>query len=1016
MFNSILSKYDPKDIRSHGILSFFVDDLNENEKIEFVDLIFKKGSWGLPTEICKLSDSIQLKEKTNQKFLQIFNDWVDERIKYSSKISKKAKNPLVTIDLTTEFREILLSIRNLNFSLEIMDVLKRFFDNSNQLYIKNFFRNSLSIIIEEYNEKEIEFFFSYFSNEYNDNISTNYCVFVHAFLEKLAYSYKMHDLSDSFLDLLSNLSLSLKKNLFNSDYSIVITIFLIDLIIEKKLDLSNSRHDKIISETISQLKKSDYANLEFFRFLKRFNYPFNNNDFHSEIESFFYGIGNNISILKNCNDEYKRDILHHYLKFSNNYFETLLFFLEQLSEKEAEEYFIKFVDLIDELRNSFLTLLWFDEFLNFKKISGNIVAVTSKGFEVKIDDNIFNDNIQLKEPQLTLSKKIKSHYGFGFLHESSLNADKARGLHDFFSNNCTDVASNEIISFYILNLNYSHVYKGKVIQFVPESKLINKLISKYNLKALFVSIEIYLIEKAYKYLNFKSPFPKRTNQFKILCTQDYIYNYNIGFSENTFWNMLKRTRPLLYQSLYITHKENEKLFEQITIAYQNQTPINGVVKSKTNGGMIVDLLGLEAFLPGSQIDIKPISDYDKYIDKIMKFKIIQLNSELKNIVVSHRVLFEADLELKTKNIIDQLEKGQILEGFVKNITSYGVFIDLGGVDGLIHITDLTWSRINHPSEVVELEQKINVIILDFDLDKTRIQLGLKQLAINVWDNIEQKIQVGDKIIGKVVSILNYGAVIEVIEGVEGFVHSSDLSWEIKITNPANFLKIGDNLDVIVLDLDVKNRKLYLGHKQTIENPWDKHVIDFAKGTVHYGTIKVFVNKGAIVCFKDNVTAFTPLHHLKKEDGGSLKKGESAYFKVIEFNKNRQRILVSHTFTFNEQFNTLLKKKNNKKISLNGKYLKNSKEFMTNKSNSKSSFNNYKIGDKIKGTVFEIADYGAYIKLADGTESLIKVSEMSWKSKLCYAQDFMKLGDIVEAVIVFVENSPYKIFSSVKRLK
>ncbi|OXE95090.1 hypothetical protein B0A64_24695, partial [Flavobacterium araucananum] len=601
MFNLILNKYDPKDVRSHGILKFFVDDLTENDKIAFVDSIFKKGSWILPTEISKSSDSHRLKEETKEKFLKIFNEWVNERYKYSSKISKRAKNPRLTIDLTSEFREILLSIKNLNFSPEIMLVLKKFFDNSNDLYLKTFFRNSLSVVIEEYSEKEIEFFFFYFSDEYNEKISANYCAFVNAFLQRLAYSYKIHDLTDSFLNQLNKLSISLKGSENKSNYSVLISIFLIDLITDKKLDLSDSKYNKTITETIAQLEKSDYANLDFFRFLKQFNYPFNNYDFSIEIDSFFLGFTNNISILKTFSEEYKKDILHHYLKLSNSYFETLLFFLEQLDEKEAETHFVKFVTLVDELRNSFMSLIWFDEFLNFKKIKGKIFSITSKGFEVKIDENIFNKNILLREPEMLLSEKAKSHYGFGFLHESSLGVNKSKQLKDLLlqNNSNNNVIDSEITSFYALDLNFSQSYKGKAIQFVPESKAINKILGNYELKALFVSIEIYLIEKAYKYLKSESPFLLKTNHFKLLCTADYIHNYNIGFTENTFWQILKKIRPSLYEALYIK-------------AFENQTLISGIIKSRTNGGMIVDVLDIEAFLPGSQIDIKHIINYDIY--------------------------------------------------------------------------------------------------------------------------------------------------------------------------------------------------------------------------------------------------------------------------------------------------------------------------------------------------------------------------------------------------------------------
>jgi small subunit ribosomal protein S1 len=441
--------------------------------------------------------------------------------------------------------------------------------------------------------------------------------------------------------------------------------------------------------------------------------------------------------------------------------------------------------------------------------------------------------------------------------------------------------------------------------------------------------------------------------------------------------------------LVLSHKKARtiKAWDRVISANETGEIVNGFVKCRTKGGMIVDVFGIEAFLPGSQIDVKPIRDYDQYVNKTMEFKVVKINHEFKNVVVSHKALIEADIEVQKKEIIGQLEKGQVLEGVVKNITSYGVFIDLGGVDGLIHITDLSWSRINHPSEVLELDQKLNVVILDFDDEKTRIQLGLKQLNAHPWDALSATLNVGDKVKGKVVVLADYGAFIEVAEGVEGLIHVSemswsthlrsaqdfvkvgdeveavvltldrddrkmslgikqmttdpwtditakypvgskhsgtvrnftnfgifaeleegidgliyisDLSWTKKIKHPSEFVNVGDKLDVVVLELDVDARKLSLGHKQTQDNPWDKHEATYAVGTIHSGTVSEMVDKGATVDFGDNVQGFVPSRHLEKEDGKKLKKGDVIDFKVIEFNKEFKRIVASHTAIFREE--------------------------------------------------------------------------------------------------------------------
>jgi len=440
--------------------------------------------------------------------------------------------------------------------------------------------------------------------------------------------------------------------------------------------------------------------------------------------------------------------------------------------------------------------------------------------------------------------------------------------------------------------------------------------------------------------------------------------------------------------LILSHKKARilKSWERINDAFDKQEIIKGYVKSRTKGGLIVDVFGIEAFLPGSQIDVKPIRDYDVFVDKVMEFKVVKINHEYKNVVVSHKALIEDELEAQRAEIIKKLEKGQILEGTVKNITSYGVFIDLGGVDGLIHITDLSWGRINHPEEIVQLDQKIKVVILDFDDNKKRIALGLKQLTPHPWDSLDNEMKVGDKVKGKVVVIADYGAFVEIAagveglihvsemswsqhlrtahdflkvgeevegviltldredrkmsmgikqlipdpwadikekypikskhtaivrnftnfgifvemeEGVDGLIHISDLSWSKKIKHPAEFTKIGENIDVIVLDVDVDNRRLSLGHKQLEENPWDVFESVFTIGSVHNGTIVSLSDKGAIVTLPYGVEGFAPMRHLNKEDGVPVKDEEGLDFKVIEFSKDSKKIILSHTKTYQD---------------------------------------------------------------------------------------------------------------------
>ncbi|MBS6459086.1 MAG: 30S ribosomal protein S1 [Alistipes sp.] len=440
--------------------------------------------------------------------------------------------------------------------------------------------------------------------------------------------------------------------------------------------------------------------------------------------------------------------------------------------------------------------------------------------------------------------------------------------------------------------------------------------------------------------------------------------------------------------LLLSHKKARQLksWDRVNEALENDEIIKGYVKCRTKGGMIVDVFGIEAFLPGSQIDVKPIRDYDVYVDKTMEFKVVKINQEFRNVVVSHKALIEAELEAQKQVIMSKLEKGQILEGTVKNITSYGVFIDLGGVDGLIHITDLSWGRVNHPEEIVALDQKLQVVILDFDENKKRIALGLKQLVphpwealdanlkvgdtvkgkvvvmadygafveiapgveglIHVsemswsqhlrsaqdfmkvgdeveavvltldreerkmslgikqltadpWENIEQKYPVGTKCTAKVRNFTNFGVFVEIEEGIDGLIHISDLSWTKKIKHPGEFTQVGADIEVVVLEIDKENRRLSLGHKQLEENPWNEFEGQFAIDTIHKGTVTELTDKGAIVSLGENIDGFAPAKQLVKEDGTTLKAGETADFKVIEFSKATKRITLSHTRIFEE---------------------------------------------------------------------------------------------------------------------
>ena len=479
-------------------------------------------------------------------------------------------------------------------------------------------------------------------------------------------------------------------------------------------------------------------------------------------------------------------------------------------------------------------------------------------------------------------------------------------------------------------------------------------------------------------INFKSDGVISSSEFK--------YNEDLAVGDSV--EVLVEQQEDKKGQLVLSHRRARVLraWEKVNVALETGEVVNGQIRSRTKGGMIVDVFGIECFLPGSQIDVKPIRDYDDYVGKKMEFKVVKVNESFRNVVVSHKALIEADLAIQTKEIMSKLEKGQVIEGTVKNITSYGVFVDLGGIDGLIHITDLSWGRVSHPEEIVKLDETINVVILDFDEGKSRIQLGLKQLGSHPWHDLDENLAVGDVVKGKVVVVADYGVFVELQagveallhvsemswsthlrsandffskgdsveakvltldreqrkmslgkkqmlpdpwekieekfpisselkvkvrnftnfgifveleEGVDGLVHISDLSWTKKIKHPAEFTSVDSMLDVVVLDIDQKNRKISLGHKQLESNPWDLHSEKYLVGEEFQGVLKEIYDKGALIDLNEEVEAFAPKRHLEKEDGSSVNLNDTVSFKVLEFSKENKKILVSHTTTFKD---------------------------------------------------------------------------------------------------------------------
>jgi len=387
----------------------------------------------------------------------------------------------------------------------------------------------------------------------------------------------------------------------------------------------------------------------------------------------------------------------------------------------------------------------------------------------------------------------------------------------------------------------------------------------------------------------------------VISLNEFRYNSSLAVGDKV--EVLVDKREDSSGQLLLSHKKARviKAWERVNNAHETGEVVNGFVKCRTRGGMIVDVFGIEAFLPGSQIDVKPIRDYDQYVEKTMEFKVVKINHEFKNVVVSHKALIEADIEIQKKEIIGQLEKGQVLEGIVKNITSYGVFVDLGGVDGLVHITDLSWSRINHPNEVVELDQKLNVVILDFDDSKSRIQLGLKQLSSHPWDALNADLKIGDKVTGEVVVIADYGAFVEVSEGVEGLIHVSEMSWSTHLRSAQDFVKVGDKVEAQILTLDRDERKMSLGMKQLHPDPWTDITKKYPVGSTHSGTVRNYTNFGVFVELEEGIDGLVYISDLSwtkkiKHPSDFVTVGDTLEVQVLELDVEGRKLNLGHKQT------------------------------------------------------------------------------------------------------------------------
>ena len=927
MYSAILDKYNPTDVRSHSLLRFYSESLNDEECLKFIEEIFNYKGILLATEISRAYSNDEIYDLTITKYNQFQQKWIEERIIYSNRPIKNTNRvnktnefnssssyPRQPIHLKREFGQLLVSFKNLKFPQESMACLEMFFSKCSAPYLYDFYLYSSKLLVRDFEVNDIETYLSFLLDVYFRSELPNLIEYIFLVLSELALTHKIYLASDDLKCKLKALSNLLNIYIFDSSekhhnlkYLYCNVILLIELIKNGKLDLTSNEFHNQINISLRTIQPGDPEKINYLNFLRHYNYSFRDNYFEAEINMLLNRLDGLRKSASSDDISSKEKHLSFLLRYSTLYFEYFILYQEFCPPNKIKEYFIRFVNIIDQMKNYFDPIVGFNEFNNVKVIRGKLISVIDRGFQVKVESSLHNDLTKTENKNHTT--KIVPGNNLGFLHVRSLkgypklktyyynakNSVKEKFNKSFIVDESELPAELKLNEFFIFGLKLHPYNKGAKMVLYPYKDFIHKKAQKFNLNGFFSVIDLYLIHAAHNHLSILNPLSIHYDTFRLVAPIDSFNKYKLNLSKDSFWEMLKKIRPHLYEIIYLKHEEAIVGFEKANEAYKSNLTVKGTIQHMTKGGMVVDVFGLEAFLPGSQIDVNPIIDYNVYIGKTMEFKIIKINNEFKNIVVSHKTIVKDEID---RDSLAKLEEGQVIEGIVKNITSYGVFIDIGSIDGLIHITDLSWGRFNSANEIVRPDEKIKVVILGIDKEKRRLALGLKQLTSNPWDVIVGSLKVGDKVKGKVVDIHDYGAFIEISPGVEGLVHASEISWRQPVRNAQEFVKFGQEVEAVVLALDREGRKMSLGMKQLTSDPWNLSLEKYAKGTRHIGTVRNFTNFGVFVELEDGVDGLVHKSELswkKKIEHPSkfCSVGDKMEVVVLEIDRKNRKISLDY---------------------------------------------------------------------------------------------------------------------------
>jgi len=903
MYEKLFSEYDPRSISSHPIILLYLERQNEENILVMIDELFALQIWNLPSEIYKRKNNPSIYERVKFHFHQQFSNWIQERTDYAQRINQRIKYPNVPFNLQLEFRNGLITLKNLKFYENGLDCLLQFISSPNASYIESFLKTNLSYLIDKFEDDEVEYILKNIFYSYSLRFSYSIELFIYYISINLCNSSKIHNLSLNFKQLLSEIQHCFVNNNNFKDRKKYLSILSLEIIINKKIDFESEFIKEITNKTLCNLPKGTIYNYDVFTFLNTHNCNFANIDLNDELSYFIRRLNATLIKVEESNLNEKLTLLNHLIHNSHTY--IYYFFLLLKYSVKPLPLIEEFIRIIDNLRSSFNEVIWYHEYLNFTPIQGYIDSCSKDGFNVMIDEKSKNAAISRNKNYLDSHSEYINRLYNGFL-PYNLVKEFIFFLPKTFSTNHTSKQSFRPLSedelTYTFTLKNFHLntidYRNRksILKFQSFNSDNFEIIREYSIKKLFTSLETTLIDFSYNLLNFPSPITSLEYEFKNSSTIDSLTWFKNN--ENEFWGLLKEKRPDLYLKIYIKENHLKESFDRIINYHNSKSVVEGHVLRRCKGGLIVEIEEIEAFLPGSQIDVKPVRDYDQYVGKTMEFKVVKINPVLRNAVVSHKILIESDIEAQKVEIMSRMEKGQVLEGTIKNLTDFGVFVDLGGVDGLLHITDMSWGRISHPSEMVKLNDKVQVVVIDFDDERKRISLGMKQLTAHPWEASTAGLEAGSIVEGKVVTLVDYGAFLEIAPGVEGLVHVSEMSWSQHLRNPQDFIKQGDVVKAVILSIDKEERKMSLGLKQLSPDPWLTIREKFPAGTRLSGRVYNLTNFGLFVELGEGVDGLVHVSDLswtKKINHPSefVKKDQMLDVIVLEIDTEARRLSLGH---------------------------------------------------------------------------------------------------------------------------